>query len=328
MRAIAIALLSALILFTSAAAAAAAYEIEASGPEAHFLLNGSNGYGLEVEISPGVASVTVARRPGSAATLYASSNYASAPSVVKPNRVRASLGGLGGIDLRFRPSGKVRRTPPAKNCKGGVGVTRYGVFIGRFSFLGEDGYTSAAARRIKGTMTAIGHGACNPPSEGGERGHRPPTHPGPLLTTFTATEPEGDVSFTAMHDQRDPTATLLFASDSESAGRVVVNRTAFLDADGGAFVFDPTLNSATIVPPDPFAGGATFQRTGDFGSSWQGDLTISFPGKPNVPLTGRGFSWSLTSKREPVIGKPEVSAGGFYRSVARWGNRADRVRGR
>ncbi len=57
------------------------------------------------------------------------------------------------------------------------------------------------------------------------------------------------------------------------------------------FRFDRALRTATVVPPAPFSGTATFRR-GAKGSvpTWSGSLAVSFPGQPGVPLVGSAFT--------------------------------------
>ena len=53
-------------------------------------------------------------------------------------------------------------------------------------------------------------------------------------------------------------------------------------------------SAATVAPPAPFSGTATF--TADPGKqtgSWLGDLSVSFPGRPDVRLAGRRFEGSV-----------------------------------
>jgi hypothetical protein len=50
------------------------------------------------------------------------------------------------------------------------------------------------------------------------------------------------------------------------------------------------IESATIAPPAPFSGDATFQRTGDSKGTWSGSLVGDFLGRGEVALAGPEFS--------------------------------------
>jgi hypothetical protein len=50
------------------------------------------------------------------------------------------------------------------------------------------------------------------------------------------------------------------------------------------------ITSATLAPPAPFTGTATFQRTRGAKGSWMGTLAGDFPGRGEVTLAGPEFS--------------------------------------
>lgn len=91
--------------------------------------------------------------PGNRLGLTAIRAGASATYVTKPhfegNRVRASFGRLGSLDLSFTPTpGKVHR------C--GSIVDAQGTFTGRLEFTGENRYIHFDIRRVKGEHTTAG----------------------------------------------------------------------------------------------------------------------------------------------------------------------------
>jgi hypothetical protein len=49
-----------------------------------------------------------------------------------------------------------------------------------------------------------------------------------------------------------------------------------------------------VKPPAPFSGTASFVADpGKQTGSWLGDLTVSFPGRPDVRLAGKRFEGSV-----------------------------------
>jgi hypothetical protein len=52
-----------------------------------------------------------------------------------------------------------------------------------------------------------------------------------------------------------------------------------------------TLENATVAPPSPFQGSATFHLDSPTSSSWTGTLSVEIPGVGRVALAGSGF-WS------------------------------------
>jgi len=84
------------------------------------------------------------------------------------------------------------------------------------------------------------------------------------------------------------------ASSSERRGQIRVDRFAFVESPERAFTYAPELSSATVSPPPPFQGMATFQRNPDGSTSWKGDLRVSLPGAPYLALTGPAFDATLS----------------------------------
>jgi hypothetical protein len=75
------------------------------------------------------------------------------------------------------------------------------------------------------------------------------------------------------------------ASERES---FVIYRRATVDAPGLTFT-DPHPEHMTISPPPPFTGTGTFSRTPESVFTWEGDLSIQFPGTDPLPLTDPRF---------------------------------------
>jgi hypothetical protein len=61
-----------------------------------------------------------------------------------------------------------------------------------------------------------------------------------------------------------------------------------------SFVFEDNLRSATVEPPAPFSGSASFERATKGRKTWTGDLSASFPGRAGVPLAGPKFESVLS----------------------------------
>ncbi len=98
------------------------------------------------------------------------------------------------------------------------------------------------------------------------------------------------VSFAAIADRR----SRFFASASQSEGQLAVYRFAFALASPLAFAANDALSLAGVSPPAPFSGSGTLQRDSGGAKSWAGSLAVSFPGAPEVPLTGPQFKTQLS----------------------------------
>jgi len=100
------------------------------------------------------------------------------------------------------------------------------------------------------------------------------------------------LEFSAM--KNSPTRPARFnASISEQRGRLFIFRGVEATGGAGSFNFDVPSGTANVKPPEPFAGEASYFRPSDTKSRWQGDLSVDFPGRANVRLTGAGTRASL-----------------------------------
>jgi hypothetical protein len=258
-----------------------------------FSLRSSNGYKVSVSALGNSVDLDVSR--GSAYSAYFGQRQGNA------KRLSATFGELGRVSVRFHPSGKVIRSQPQSGCKGPDHITtRTGVFVGQIRFSGEGGYTSLSAHRARGTvqspLSLIGcksesffhHGGRPHPKHHGSRSH--PSRE-PTLTVQSPDSETGQTSFIATAPGSIGVPVSAFTS--EKVGSLLVLRSVLALGSPQAFLFDNALSSATVTPPAPFDGTASFLRNPDGTITWAGDLTVSFPGKPDVALTGPTFRAKL-----------------------------------
>jgi len=210
--------------------------------------------------------------------------------------IEADLGGFGEISLRFTPSGEAQTKTfrhLAKGCTGPRKIVRQpGVFTGKFRFEGEAGYTRLEATEASGSVGTAAFFLCSTFGSGSpQKKHhaRPPTY------LDVATEHRKRVFSASLtgHGRRAGFA----AFSRETIGAASIARWASVVGAPSMLHFAPDLSSATVAPPLPFSGTATFKRRPK-GSPpfWSGSLAVSFLGEENVPLTGPSFtSTSLTT---------------------------------
>lgn len=74
---------------------------------------------------------------------------------------------------------------------------------------------------------------------------------------------------------------------------MAIYRRAYAEASSLTFASDDALRFASVSPPYPFGGSGLIQRNPDGSRSWQGSLTVSFPGGATVGLTGSQFKTQL-----------------------------------
>lgn len=243
-----------------------------------FRLQASNGYTLYV------ASLGTSGGASDRLLLVVSGTHRGvtyvAPATITKTSIQADLGALGEIALTFKPSGK----PATARC--GKKLFRFdsGNYEGKIEFHGEEGYTDVEATSVPGNIDIFVQELCGEfvssgggPSRGAQLSIRNPAL-GPQL--FVAKRRPGG-------------AALIEANVSEYAGGIRIDRHASLLMPAGRFLYDRSLQTATLRPPAPFAGSARFDRAKKAGKRWSGDLTVDMPGRAGVPLTGGALRATL-----------------------------------
>lgn len=265
------------------------------GLELDLHLPGSHGYRIEVGGYAATAFVSATRSAGAPSALGATSTYIARGSVT-PTSMRASFGSLGRVSLRFHPTGPVTRTRPRRHCLGPDHYTiRPGVFVGTVRFRGEDGYVTAWAHRIPGKSVTPPELTCFD-SIGSilrEFGFAGAGKAKPKVTRLRAGWREAvGATYLEAHRRRDRTTFAAVRQLTE--GRLAIYRSAYAKAPASSFGAKLSLSQATIRPPAPFSGVGLFRRDPHGAKLWSGSLAVSFPGEPNVPLTGPQFRTQLT----------------------------------
>jgi hypothetical protein len=258
-------------------AVASPAQAESPPTPAGFRLPATNGYTLSVlagqNPKTGAGFVFLFVRSPHAEVFYAS------PATVTPTSIEADLGSVGGINVDFVPSGQ-RRSEEGP-CGGSVSFDS-GSYVGAIDFEGEHDYSEAHATSARGdARTAAGLVCSGGLRSEGRGGHSP----GARLTVHRARSPRFE--FGAM--KNSPTRPARFgASIEERRGSLHISRIVQVTAGIGAFDYDVANGFASVRPPAPFSGEATYRRAPGMRPTWRGDLRVNFPGRPNVNLTGAG----------------------------------------
>jgi hypothetical protein len=251
-------------------------------------LRASKGYVISLSGGDGFASLAV--QGHHAVVQYFAKGAAS------KGRIKARFGSLDRVALRFHPRGKAHvRKEPEDGCRGGDSLIQPGVFVGKLDFEGEQGYTEIHASRIKGTVTHTRRQVCK--NSGGEEGEE--GFPSSLgLTFLNATDDESGSSFNAfkIESKSKPgrSATSFSATVVESPPGFSVSRSIQVTAeDSSAFSVVTShghVDEATVTPPAPFSGSATYRRAvAKKSETWAGTLAGNFPGLGTVSLAGPTF---------------------------------------
>jgi hypothetical protein len=209
-------------------------------------------------------------------------------------RIEGSFGSFGDIDVRFRPSGRVVTDEP-RRCKGRPHFTyRYGTYVGRIRFTGEDHYIAVRAHRAKGRLRSPLRLHCR--RQVGV----------PLTQRARSSERRRSPQFAGLFaEHRQITSStgllvlsvgkraLLLALQEESLGDMAKISYGLVMARGASLRYNESLTSATLEPPRPFRGKGDYRAAPDGTTTWAGSLSIAFPGAPRQPLTGPDFTAEL-----------------------------------
>ena len=269
------------------------YFKSSSGYRVELHLKGTNGYSIRIAGGKsGYIYVDAEKKPMAASYLVADRS--------KDSGIRARLPGVGGVSVRFRPKGKPDEVPLPDNCKGRGNLIQHGVFVGRIHLHGERGYTDVDAQRAKGKVVHSFKKVCDNDSSGIDfAGDSKLT----LLSASTR-RGRGNLSLDAFQvtSRQVPglNGTSVMASLFTKRGPMLTTKSAFSSAGLGALQLgEPagSLQSATLSPPGPFTGTATFQRISKTSSTWEGSLSVELPGVGPVSLASPKFSSLLCIER-------------------------------
>jgi hypothetical protein len=252
--------------------------------EAGFSVNTSNGYRISVAGWHHAVRVLVTQGPVRIGRHVVETEYFGR-GIASPAGIEADLGSLGSISMQFTPSakGEIRTSP--KNCSPHRVYRRPGTFNGNFRFLGEASYAAFEAAEVKGSIGTPDDLICgtfSTPIEG-----RPPLMPYLGARTSNHYLADGFLAF-GVRRGADPRRTYFTAESREHVEGLSVSRFVTEMAPASSFAVGPHLRTATVTPPAPFSGTAIFESRRTL-PSWSGSLSVSFPGKVGVPLTGPNF---------------------------------------
>lgn len=206
-----------------------------------------------------------------------------APATVTPTKLEADLGALGRFSAEIVPSGK-KKTLHSR-CDDDVEKVEPDLYRGTFEFRGEGGYTEAIATDVPEYPQFFLDFGC-PLSTGGEAWGR--GLPGARLRAFSR---HHDRRLSLQLNKNRPRGPTFFeATLKEERNGIRIERTVSGRQPAAAFEYDPLLRTATVEPSTPFSGVGSFRREAAPANRWTGTLSVDFPGKANVSLTGGAFS--------------------------------------
>ena len=282
------ALLAALALVLPATASATGTYLTHAGSYTTGVTRGTSGFKLQLWETARRHFKLVVKGPGSKTT------YETDGGPLAGGRVSARLGARGGVDLHFVPTGRPRAIKPPSWCQGPPSHEQFGYLVGRFAFQGERDYTHARRHRLYAARDTWPPLRCHYASG-------PESHPDQEARARVGSWSfrRKSLSFGAAlfhRDARPRGRRVDFrASEYDRTGRITVDHQVEVPApEADVELADgPLSETATVSPPAPFSGTATFTRTHESTFAWTGDLSVAFPGIDPVRLAGPRFGARL-----------------------------------
>jgi hypothetical protein len=222
------------------------------------------------------------------------------PGEVSEAGLKVRFGRLGLIDVGFTPTVTLDETAPSPGCTGAPRTFRKGVFAGTIAFTGERRYIRIEAPQVEGSMSVIAPWQC--PEEDALN----PFEPVPSFSRSSARPADGKresaslVAFTrgfqssfgaGVHHRHSGGRSVFYGAKYERRERLEISRVTSVLGPASAFDFDHEAGTATLDPPRPLKGHASF-RGDQRGGFWRSTIRVPLLG--SAPLrTGRGFGAAL-----------------------------------
>lgn len=266
---------------------------EGAGAAGHYLVHGRRLTRIELEGSNSYSVLIVSDR-NQHLTLQTTkgaftTEYRTRDTLADPDLLKATLPGLGSISVRFHPRGPARRLPSFAGCAGPRPIVQKGVVSGVIAFVGEREYTQAETHEAPAEIEEWKSQRCrigaNP-----ERYDRRLTD---WISKFSAGTLESEFLARSYRPGVLEDGRVLYLAEtadavSGHASFVAIYRRVRIVAPAFSFA-DAHPEHTTISPPPPFVGTGTFARTPESVFTWEGDLSIQFPGTDPLPLAGPRF---------------------------------------
>ncbi len=207
--------------------------------------------------------------------------------------LKARFGHLGMIDVAFTPTRTLSSTEPSEGCTGAPRTLREGVFTGTIDFTGEREYVRIEGQ-AEGSMSVIPEWQCpnieEPMPFAGASG--------PLAlssrkkreaaTLYAASRRCSCLFAAAVHRRyRGGRSLFYLVQEERHEGMEIIRAT---QAKGGptAFDFDHAAGTATVHPPPPFSGHASFRDRPHGRDLWRSTIRGPLLGVGSVSLFGPG----------------------------------------
>jgi len=209
--------------------------------------------------------------------------------------LKVRFGGLGLIDVAFTPTTTLSSTEPSEGCEGEPRTLREGIFTGTIDFTGEREYVRLEGPQAEGSMSVISQWRCpalEEPTPLGSasrllaRGFRKKRKSASLI----AAKRHCSCEFAAgVHHGRKRGRSIFFGAKYERREGMEITRVTSASAGASAFAFDHAAGTATLRPPQPFSGHATYRHRSHARELWRSTIQVPLLGADPLRPDGPGF---------------------------------------
>jgi hypothetical protein len=206
--------------------------------------------------------------------------------------LKVRFGDLGLIDVAFTPTVTLNSTEPSEGCSGAPRTLREGVFSGTIDFTGERGYTRIEDSQATGSMSVISQWTCPDnefaPFKGPlERASRP--RPDNGTASLHAYSRSCFCFFGAgIHHGSSGSKSIFYGAKFERLEGMEIARVTSVRGGAGGFSVDHEAGTATLRPPPPLSGKATYKRRPGR-DLWRSTIRVPLLGAPPLRTDGPGF---------------------------------------
>jgi len=198
--------------------------------------------------------------------------------------LKVRFGRLGLIDVAFTPTTTLSSTEPSEGCAGEPRTLREGIFTGTIDFTGEREYVRLEGPQAEGSMSVIAQwqcpaleeptpfGAASRLSARGSRGKKR------AATLYAGRRHCSCFLVAGVHHGKKRGRSLFYGEKYERREGMEIVRLTSASAAASAFVFDYEAGTATLRPPRPFSGHATFRRRSHARDLWRSTIRVPLLG--------------------------------------------------
>lgn len=257
-------------------------------------LNASNGLHAQLETSEKeIATLKLWRKdPGISEVTY------KVKSEVTEAGLKVRFGRLGLIDVAFTPTKTLSETQPSEGCTGEPRTLREGIFTGTIDFTGEREYVRIEGSQAEGSMSVISPWQCS------EEGVAPFKGDSRLLARKSRNEKRAASLYAAsrrcscaflagVHHGKKRGRSIFIGEKGEHREGMEIFRGTYDTAGASAFVFDHRAGTATLRPPPPFSGYATFKSRPHAPDLWRSTIRVPLLGAEPLKTDGPGYGAAL-----------------------------------